>query len=72
MPKDPIEVVVRGLLAAGQAAGLGSMDRYRNDAHYKATIDRTAKVAFEALRIEAAEQVSSDGGPLYRIRGLED
>lgn len=71
MPKDPTEVVVRGLLSAGQAAGLGSIERYRNDAHYKGTIDRTAKVAVEALKIEEAEQ-SSEGAPLYRIRGLED
>jgi hypothetical protein len=70
MRKDPIEAVVSGLFAADQAAGLGSIDRYQNDAHYRGTIDRTARVAVEALKIEPAEPASAT--PLYRIRGLEE
>lgn len=72
MPKDPIEVVVSGLETAGQAAGLGSIDRYQNDAHCRGTIDRTARVAVDVLNIELAEPACSEGTPLYRIRGLED
>lgn len=68
MARDPFQVVVDGLLKAGQAAGLGSIDRYTKDSHYKATIDRTAKTAVDALKIEAAE----DAQGLYRIHGLDD
>lgn len=68
MAKDPFQVVVDGLLKAGQAAGLGSIDRYAKDAHYQATIDRTARTAVDALQIEAAEGVHG----LYRIHGLDD
>ncbi|MGQ0679337.1 MAG: hypothetical protein ACT4OM_06760 [Actinomycetota bacterium] len=66
MAKDPFQVVVDGLLAAGQAAGLGSLDRYVKDGHYKSTIDRTARVAVDALGIEPA------GEGLYRLGGLEE
>ena len=72
MPKEPFDVVVQGLLNAGQAAGLDSIDRYAKDSHYKATIDRTARVAVDALKIEPAGEQSADGAPLFRIRALEE
>lgn len=67
MTRDPFTVVVEGLLRAGQKAGLGSIDRYADDRHYQATIDRTARVAVDALGIEPVE----GSGGLYRLRGLE-
>jgi len=69
--KDPALVIVNALLRAGDEAGLKSTERYEKDAHYQATLWKTADVAVAALGIEPVEATGVDH-PLYRVRGLDD
>ena len=69
--KDPALVIVNGLLRSADEAGLKATERYEKDAHYQATIWKTADVAVAALGIEPAG-TADDGTPLYRIKGLEE
>ncbi|HVL50299.1 MAG TPA: hypothetical protein VM754_02200 [Actinomycetota bacterium] len=69
--KDPALVIVNALLKAGDEAGLKSTQRYEKDAHYQATLWKTADVAVAALGIEPAEP-SGAGHPVFRLRGVEE
>lgn len=67
---DPALVIVNGLLKSADEAGLKATQRYEKDAHYQATIWKTADVAVVALGIEQLED-SAEGYPVFRLRGVE-
>ncbi|MEX0791286.1 MAG: hypothetical protein WD178_10965 [Actinomycetota bacterium] len=69
--KDPALVIVNGLLKSADDLGLNATERYGKDAHYQATLWKTADTAVAALGIEEASQ-SEDGYPLFRLRGVEE
>ncbi|HEX2179509.1 MAG TPA: hypothetical protein VHL54_08335 [Actinomycetota bacterium] len=68
--QDPALVIVNGLLKSADEAGLKATQRYEKDAHYQATLWKTADVAVAALGIE---QVDAPGAehPVFRLRGVE-
>ncbi|HEX2149114.1 MAG TPA: hypothetical protein VHI31_02930 [Actinomycetota bacterium] len=69
--KDPALVIVNGLLKSADELGLKASERYEKDAHYQATLWKTADTAVEALGIEQAED-SGAGFPLFRLKGVEE
>jgi hypothetical protein len=69
--KDPALVIVNGLLKSADEAGLKATERYERDAHYQATLWKTADVAVAALGIEPAEAPNLPH-PVFRLRGIED
>lgn len=68
---DPALVIVNGLLRSADEAGLKATERYAKDAHYQATIWKTADVAVAALQIEQVELPGIDH-PVFRLRGVEE
>jgi hypothetical protein len=69
---DPALVVVNGLLKSADEAGLKATERYnKGDAHYQATLWKTADVAVAALGIEQVEGTDL-GFPVFRLRGVEE
>lgn len=68
--KDPALIIVNGLLKSADDLGLNATERYGKDAHYQATLWKTADVAVAALGIEEAG-TSEDGFPLFRLKGVE-
>jgi hypothetical protein len=69
--KDPALVIVNGLLKSADDLGLNATERYEKDAHYQATLWKTADTAVEALGIEQVEDAGS-GVPLFRLKGVEE
>ena len=69
--KDPALVIVNGLLQSADELGLKATERYEKDAHYQATLWKTADTAVEALGIEQVED-SGGGFPLFRLKGVEE
>ncbi|HEU4866703.1 MAG TPA: hypothetical protein VFV09_03145 [Actinomycetota bacterium] len=69
--KDPALVIVNGLLKSADELGLNATERYGKDAHYQATLWKTADTAVAALGIEQVE-TGDAGFPLFRLRGVED
>lgn len=69
--KDPALVIVNGLLKSADALGLNASERYDRDAHYQATLWKTADTAVEALGIELVEDAGA-GFPLFRLKGVEE
>lgn len=69
--KDPALVIVNGLLKSADELGLNASERYEKDAHYQATLWKTADTAVEALGIEQVEQTGA-GFPLFRLKGVEE
>ena len=68
---DPALVIVNGLLKSADEAGLKAIERYnKGDAHYQATIWKTADVAVAALGIEQVEGAGLEF-PVFRLRGVE-
>lgn len=68
--KDPALIIVNGLLKSADDLGLNATERYGKDAHYQATLWKTADVAVAALGVEEVG-VSDDGYPLFRLKGVE-
>jgi hypothetical protein len=69
--KDPALVIVNGLLESADALGLNATERYGKDAHYQATLWKTADTAVAALGIEQVD--ATEGGfPLFRLKGVEE
>lgn len=68
--QDPALIIVNGLLKSADDLGLKATERYEKDAHYQATLWKTADVAVAALGIEEAG-TSEDGSPLFRLKGVE-
>ena len=64
-------MIVNGLLKSADELGLKASERYEKDAHYQATLWKTADTAVEALGIERAED-SGAGFPLFRLKGVEE
>ena len=64
-------VIVNGLLKSADELGLKASERYEKDAHYQATLWKTADTAVEALGIEQVED-SGAGFPLFRLKGVEE
>lgn len=69
--QDPALVIVNGLLKSADDLGLKATERYGKDAHYQATLWKTADTAVAALGIEQVED-GEGGFPLFRLRGVED
>lgn len=69
--KDPALVIVNGLLKSADALGLNATERYGKDAHYQATLWKTADTAVAALGIEQVED-GVGSFPLFRLRGVEE
>lgn len=69
--RDPALVIVNALLKAGDEAGLKSTERYERDAHYQATLWKTADVAVAALQIQELGAAGA-AHPAFRLRGVED
>lgn len=69
--KDPALVIVNGLLKSADELGLKATERYEKDAHYQATLWKTADTAVAALGIEQVEE-GEGGFPLFRLKGVEE
>lgn len=69
--KDPALVIVNGLLKSADDLGLNATERYGKDAHYQATVWKTADTAVAALGIEQVEDAGA-GFPLFRLKGAEE
>ena len=69
--KDPALVIVNKLLESADALGLNATERYEKDAHYQATLWKTADTAVAALGIEQVEEREGDF-PLFRLKGVEE
>ncbi|HYN98400.1 MAG TPA: hypothetical protein VEU28_01865 [Actinomycetota bacterium] len=69
--KDPALVIVNGLLKSADELGLKATERYEKDAHYQATLWKTADTAVAALGIEQVELPGVDH-PLFRLKGVEE
>jgi hypothetical protein len=68
--QDPALVIVNGLLKSADELGLKATERYNKDAHYQATLWKTADTAVEALGIEQVEGTDL-GFPVFRLKGVE-
>lgn len=69
--QDPALVIVNGLLKSADDLGLNATERYGRDAHYQATLWKTADTAVAALGIEQVDE-GEGGFPLFRLRGVEE
>jgi hypothetical protein len=68
--QDPALVIVNGLLKSADELGLKATERYNKDAHYQATLWKTADTAVDALGIEQVEGTDL-GFPVFRLKGVE-
>jgi hypothetical protein len=68
--QDPALVIVNGLLKSADDLGLKATERYGKDAHYQATLWKTADTAVAALGIEQVEGTDL-GFPVFRLKGVE-
>lgn len=69
--QDPALVIVNGLLKSADDLGLNATERYEKDAHYQATLWKTADTAVAALGIEQVDE-GEGGFPLFRLKGVEE